>query len=180
MRMPSRSLFAILLLGACARVPAVNPLGQDLAGQQREARLQGILDEAVERGLPAVSARIESGSWTWSGVAVSAEYGQYNAWAWSAGALNSNTEDLAVFFNAVRSGSVLSPESTQVVRGHSTFVDTTLQLSRFSQAGGWDGIQASCDEIGDDLVVVLLMNGTGIDDVSSRAVLAALHEQANR
>jgi D-alanyl-D-alanine carboxypeptidase len=111
-------------------------------------------------------------------VNLATEYTHYNAWAWSAGAINTNAADLATFFNAVRSGALLSDESTAIVRGHSTLFDEGIGLERFSQSGTWDGIRSVAEEIGGDTVIVVLMNGTGIDNISMQAVFAALYAEA--
>ena len=93
-------------------------------------------------------------------IAGSSKYSQYNAWSWSAGALNTNTKDLGTFFNAFRRGKLLKSSTTQLLRGHSSS-STVRVRDLFFYGGTWKGISTFCVEA-DGTMMIALMNGTGL------------------
>ncbi len=103
-------------------------------------------------------------------------YERYNAWAFAAGGLSSNAQDLAKFAVSIK-GDFLSPESRAVFR--SIFSSEQDGTTYFGGSGGADGISTILLEIDDRWRIVVLTNTTGIPDLSSGRIFWEAVEALN-
>jgi D-alanyl-D-alanine carboxypeptidase len=109
---------------------------------------------------------------------LSQTYGQFNSWAWAAGGVSSNLNDLSLFFSAVRNQKLLSDETQKVLVQLNSSEDKGIDF--FGGTGGSDGIQATMLHLmPKDVVVIILVNSTGDSKVTLGSVFSKLYEVAS-
>jgi D-alanyl-D-alanine carboxypeptidase len=91
---------------------------------------------------------------------LSQTYDQFNSWAWAAGGISSNLNDLALFLAAIRNGGLLDVKTQNVLLRLNSSEDKDVVF--FGGTGGSDGIQATMLHLmPSDVVIIILINSTG-------------------
>lgn len=108
---------------------------------------------------------------------LSQEYRRFNSWAWAAGGISSNLNDLSSFLSALKNNELLSKESHKVLLllNSSKNNGTTF----FGGTGGSDGIQASMLHImTGNIDIIILINSSGHKQVNLSSVFTQLFKTA--
>ncbi len=108
---------------------------------------------------------------------LSQEYRLFNSWAWAAGGISSNVNDLSYFLSALRNGELLSNESQKVLLRLNSSEDKDVTF--FGGTGGSDGIQSTMLHImPSDIVIIILINSSGHKEVNLGSVFVELFKTA--
>jgi D-alanyl-D-alanine carboxypeptidase len=109
---------------------------------------------------------------------LSQEYPLFNSWAWAAGGISSNVNDLSSFFSALRNGELLSNDSQKELLRLNSSEDKGITF--FGGTGGSDGIQATMLHImPSDIVIIILINSSGHKQVNLGSVFVELFKTAS-
>jgi D-alanyl-D-alanine carboxypeptidase len=109
---------------------------------------------------------------------LSQTYEYFNSWAWAAGGISSNLNDLSLFLSAIRNQKLLSDETQKVLIKLNSSQDKGINF--FGGTGGSDGIQATMLHLmPKDVVVIILVNSTGSSKVTLGSVFSKLYEAAS-
>lgn len=109
---------------------------------------------------------------------LSQEYEQYNSWAWAAGGIASNLNDLALFLSAIRNRELLSSDTQKVLLLLNSSKDKGIAF--FGGTGGSDGIQATMLHLmPSDVVIIILINSSGNEKNNLSSVFAELFKIAS-
>ena len=109
---------------------------------------------------------------------LSQEYSLFNSWAWAAGGISSNVNDLSSFLSALRNGELLSNESQKELLRLNSSKDKGITF--FGGTGGSDGIQATMLHLLPcDIVIIILINSSGHKQVNLSSVFVELLEIAS-
>lgn len=108
---------------------------------------------------------------------LSKEYSLFNSWAWAAGGISSNLNDLNIFLSAARKGELLNQETQKVLVKLNSSEDKGIHF--FGGTGGSDGIQATALHLmPSDLVIILLINSSRQNEVNLSSVFKELYKTA--
>lgn len=109
---------------------------------------------------------------------LSKEYPLFNSWAWAAGGISSNVNDLSSFFSALRNGELLSNDSQKELLKLNSSEDKGITF--FGGTGGSDGIQATMLHLmPSDIVIIILINSSGQKQVNLSSVFVELFKTAS-
>ncbi len=109
---------------------------------------------------------------------LSKEYKLFNSWAWAAGGVSSNINDLSSFFSAVRNQELLSDDTQKVLFQLNS--DEENGIIFFGGTGGSDGIQATMLHLmPHDLVIIILINSSGHKQVNLNSIFVELLKTAS-
>jgi len=109
---------------------------------------------------------------------LSQEYRFFNSWAWAAGGISSNINDLSSFLAALRNGQLLSKESQKILVSLNSSNDGKNTF--FGGTGGSDGIQATMLHVMPaDVVIIILINSSGQEQVNLSSVFVELYKAAS-
>lgn len=109
---------------------------------------------------------------------LSKEYRLFNSWAWSAGGISSNINDLSSFLSALRNGELLKKDSQKVLLQLNSSEDKGITF--FGGTGGSDGIQATMLHLmPSDINIIILINSSGHKKANLSSVFAELFKIAS-
>jgi len=109
---------------------------------------------------------------------LSQEYSLFNSWAWAAGGISSNVNDLSSFLSALRNGELLRNDSQKVLLRLNSSEDKGITF--FGGTGGSDGIQATMLHLmPSNINIIILMNSSGHEQVNLSTVFAELFKIAS-
>jgi len=109
---------------------------------------------------------------------LSQAYEQFNSWAWAAGGISSNLNDLALFFSAIRNQELLNGDTQKVLSLLNSSEDKGIVF--FGGTGGSDGIQATMLHLmPNDIVIIILINSSGNTEINMSSVFVELFKIAS-
>lgn len=109
---------------------------------------------------------------------LSSTYTLFNSWAWAAGGISSNVQDLSVFLSALKNKQLISEKSHKVLVKLNSSEDKGIQF--FGGTGGSDGIQATMLHLMPSNVdIIILMNATGDNQVTLSTIFVDLYKVAS-
>jgi D-alanyl-D-alanine carboxypeptidase len=110
-------------------------------------------------------------------VNLSQEFDLFNSWAWAAGGISSNVNDLSSFLSALKSGELLTEDAQKVLIQLNTSEDQGITF--FGGTGGSDGIQATMLHLmPGDITIIILINSSGQKQVNLSSVFVGLYQAA--
>ncbi|WP_323758105.1 serine hydrolase domain-containing protein [Roseivirga sp.] len=104
---------------------------------------------------------------------LSQTYDQFNSWAWAAGGISSNLNDLRSFFASMRNNELLNDDTQKMLIRLNSSEDKGITF--FGGTGGSDGIQATMLHLmPSDVVIMILINSSGNADANLGSVFSKL------
>ena len=101
-----------------------------------------------------------------------------NSWAWAAGGISSNLNDLALFLSAIRNQKLLNGDTQKILLLLNSSKDKGFDF--FGGTCGSDGIQVTMLHLmPNDVVIIILINSSGITDVNLSSVFIELFKIAS-
>lgn len=105
-------------------------------------------------------------------------YEQFNSWAWAAGGISSNLNDLALFLSAIRNRALLNHDTQKILSLLNSSEDKGIVF--FGGTGGSDGIQATMLHLmPNDIVIIILVNSSGNTETNLSSIFAKLFKIAS-
>lgn len=102
----------------------------------------------------------------------------FNSWAWAAGGISSNINDLSIFLSALKNGNLLSDETQKVLLQLNSSQDNGMTF--FGGTGGSDGIQATMLHLlPSNIDIIVLINSSGSKEVNLSKVFRELYKIAS-
>jgi len=109
---------------------------------------------------------------------LSEKYKLFNSWAWAAGGISSNINDLSLFLYALRNRVLLSDDTHKVLLRLNSSKEKDVTF--FGGTGGSDGIQATMLHLmPSDIMIIILINSSGDEDVNLGSVFVELFKIAS-
>jgi len=111
-------------------------------------------------------------------VNLSETYKLFNSWAWAAGGISSNINDLSIFLSALKNQNLLSDKTQKVLLRLNTSQDKGISF--FGGTGGSDGIQATMLHLmPSNIDVIILINTSGNKEFNLSSVFVELYKTAS-